>query len=68
MKTMLKVNGNQKLRDLRLERHLTMPQLAKLCGVHKNTIANIERDGQQPNLETCKRICAVLDVNLEDVF
>lgn len=65
---MLEVKGNQRLRDLRLERNLTMPQLAKLSGVHKNTIANIERKGRQPSLETCKRICTALNVKLEDMF
>jgi len=55
-----------KVKQLRLERGLTLSELAERAGVAKSYLSSIERDIQtNPSIHFLEKICAVLGVPLE---
>lgn len=56
------------LRFYRLKREMSQEQLAKLSGVHKNSIIRYEQGIQMPSLESAIRLCRVLGVTLDEMF
>ncbi|HAX73833.1 MAG TPA: transcriptional regulator [Firmicutes bacterium] len=52
----------------RTKKDLTQEQLAKLCGVTRQTIGLIEAGKYNPSLRLCIQICKVLDKTLNDLF
>ncbi len=56
------------LRYYRVMKAMSQEQLAKLSGVHKNSIVRYEQGIQMPSLESARRICKVLGVTMDDVF
>lgn len=47
---------------------LTQGELALKCGVRRETIVNLERGKYNPSLKLALKICAVLQVRVEDIF
>lgn len=47
---------------------MTQLELAEACGVRRETIVNLERGRYNPSLKLALRICAVLEVKVEDIF
>lgn len=56
--------GNR-LRELRLEKGLTIVELAKVLDSAKTTIANYETDKRQPNYDMLKRIAEFYNVTID---
>ena len=56
------------LRFYRLKREMSQEQLAKLSGVHKNSMIRYEQGIQMPSLESAIRLCRVLGVTLDEMF
>ena len=58
-----------RLRDIRKSKHLSIYELASICGLSKNTIANIEK-GIDSNIkiETLNTICGILEITYKDLF
>lgn len=56
------------LRFYRLKREMSQEQLAKLSGVHKNSIIRYEQGIQMPSMESAIRLCRVLGVTLDEMF
>lgn len=60
----MKIFGDR-LKDLRIERNLTMQQLAKNVGVSTMAISRWERDLREPSLENAKQIAIFFKVSTD---
>lgn len=56
------------INELRIEKGLTIEQLAELASVHRTTIGLIIRTERSPSLQMAKQICNALDVKLSFVI
>lgn len=57
-----------RVRDARLEQHLSQGELAGLVGVARQTINAIENDRSVPTLELALKLCEVLEKRVEELF
>jgi transcriptional regulator with XRE-family HTH domain len=56
------------IRELRLERRMTMLDLTNATGLHYATLSRIEREKHVPRLETLCSLAAGLEVSVADVM
>jgi transcriptional regulator with XRE-family HTH domain len=54
----------RRLRELRVERGLSLSELARRAGVGKGSLSEIESGGRNPTIETLYALCEPLDVPL----
>ena len=54
----------EKIKNVRISRHMTQKELATLIGVTDATVNRYEKNVREPNLETLKRISFALDVSI----
>ncbi len=59
---------NLHLKSARAAKDLSQEQLAKLCGVSRQTINAIEKGDYNPTINLCIEICKVLDKRLDELF
>ena len=59
---------NLRLKSARAAKDLSQEQLAKLCGVSRQTINAIEKGDYNPTINLCIEICKVLDKRLDELF
>jgi len=59
---------NNNLKIGRISFSMTQKELAKKVGVTRQTISLIEQGDYNPSLALCKRICNVLEKNLDELF
>lgn len=59
---------NLKLKAARALKDLSQEQLAKLCGVTRQTINQIENGDYNPSIKLCICICEVLNKTLDELF
>lgn len=59
---------NLKLKSARAAKDLSQEELAKLCGVTRQTISAIEKGDYNPTIHLCVAICKALDKTLDDLF
>jgi len=59
---------NYKMRAARAEKGMSQANLAKKCGVSRQTIILIEQEKFNPSLKLCISICKVLERSLNDLF
>jgi transcriptional regulator with XRE-family HTH domain len=64
----LAANLAANLRFIRERRRLTQDKLARLCGVPRSTIANIETGAANPTLAVLGQIAAALTLSLEELL
>ena len=57
-----------RLHELRKERNLQQAELAKLVGVRRETIGNLENGRYNPSLKLAMDIAKVFDTTVEDIF
>ena len=57
-----------RLKEIRVEKHLSQLQLAELVGVSRNTISSIETGQFSPTAKLALVICIALDKKFEDLF
>ena len=57
-----------RLYQLRMNKNLSQRELAERAGVTRNTVMLIENGDTLPNLDTVKKLCDVLGVELSDFF
>lgn len=56
----------KRVKELRIEKGLTLTELAEQAGVAKSYLSSIERDKQtNPSIHFLEKICSVLDVPIE---
>lgn len=57
-----------RLHELRNERNIQQAELAKLVGVRRETIGNLENCRYNPSLKLAMDIAKVFDTTVEDIF
>lgn len=57
-----------RLHELRKERHMQQAELAKLVGVRRETIGNLENGKYNPSLKLAMDIAKIFDTTVEDIF
>lgn len=57
-----------RLHELRKERNMQQTELAKLVGVRRETIGNLENGRYNPSLKLAMDIAKVFDTTVEDIF
>ncbi|SFX10728.1 putative transcriptional regulator [Thermoactinomyces sp. DSM 45891] len=57
-----------RIHELRKARQISQEQLAKLCGVSRQTINAIENDKYDPSLELAFKLANKLDVSVDELF
>ena len=58
----------QQIRNLRMQRGLSLRALAELCGLSANAISLIERNENSPNVSSLHQIATALNVPITDFF
>ena len=58
-------NFVEKLKELRLERRLTLKELSSLLDMPLTTYANYEQGKREPSIATLKLICDFYDVSAD---
>lgn len=58
---------NQKLRDLRRRRGLTLAEVAKALGVDESSVGHWEKGRRSPLLAHLRKLAVVLDVPFEEL-
>lgn len=56
-----------KIREVRLEKGLSVPRLSELSGVSRRTIQDLEKRGDCM-LSTAAKLAAAMDVSLSDIW
>lgn len=59
---------NLKLKSARAGKDLSQDELAKICGVSRQTISAIEKGDYNPTINLCINICKALDKTLDELF
>ncbi len=59
---------NLKLKAARAGMDLSQEDLAKKCGVSRQTISAIEKGDYNPTINLCIAICKVLNKTLDELF
>ena len=59
---------NLRLKAARAGMDLSQEELAKLCGVSRQTISAIEKGDYNPTINLCIAICKALHRTLDDIF
>ena len=57
-----------RLHELRKEHNMQQAELAKLVGVRRETIGNLENGRYNPSLKIAIDIAKVFDTTVEDIF
>ena len=63
-----KIQLNNRLKEIRIEKKLSQGMLAEMVGVSRNTISSIETGQYSPTAKLAYLISIVLDKKFEDVF
>jgi transcriptional regulator with XRE-family HTH domain len=61
-------NIGRQIRNLRMQRGLSLRALSDLCGLSANTISLIERNENSPNVSSLHQMAAALNVPITDFF
>lgn len=56
------------IKDMRKAQGMRQEDLAKVCGVSRQTIIAIENDKYDPSLELAMKLARVLGTTVEDLF
>ncbi len=59
---------NLKLKAARAGKDLSQEDLARICGVSRQTMSAIEKGDYNPTINLCIAICKALDLTLNDLF
>ena len=59
---------NLKLKAARAGKDLSQEDLARICGVSRQTMSAIEKGDYNPTINLCISICKALDLTLNDLF
>lgn len=59
---------NLSLKAARAAKDLSQDDLAKMCGVSRQTINAIEKGDYNPTIKLCRTICRILEKSLDELF
>lgn len=60
--------GMSKLKELRLERKMTLKQLSDALGIPIGTLGNYEQNFRSPRFPTANKIAAYFERPIEEIF
>lgn len=63
-----RTKNHNRLFDVRMAQQISQRELANISGVSRTTIMRIENGDNIPNMDTCRKICAALNVTIGEVF
>ena len=63
-----KLELNNNLKAIRLEKNISQQQLADMVGVSRNTISSIETGQFNPTAKLALILCIALDKRFEEIF
>ncbi len=58
----------KKIKQLRIQKNMTIKNLADATGLSVGFISNVERDINSPTISSIQKICQALDTNISDLF
>lgn len=58
----------KKILEIRKRKGLSQEELSTLAKINLRTLQRIEKDETEPQGNTVKRICNILEVNIEDIL
>lgn len=61
------MNSN-KLKESRIERGISISELARRADLHRITVSNIENGYSDPSISTVSAICKVLEKSPSEIF
>lgn len=56
------------IKQVRLEKNMTLETLSKLCGISKGHLSKIERQEKDPKLSTLIKIALALEVDIKKLY
>lgn len=56
------------LKRKRMERNLTLTQLADLSGVSQSSISDIEADKRSPTINTLEKMCEAMHIPIQEIL
>ncbi|MEO2509220.1 helix-turn-helix transcriptional regulator [Clostridium paraputrificum] len=56
------------IKDLRKRSNMTQEELAKICGVSRQTIISLENGKYNPSIYLAHKIAVIFDSTIENVF
>lgn len=59
---------NSKLYEQRIAHNLSQRELAERAGITRGTVMQIENGDCMPSMTSLKKICAALDVKIDDII
>ena len=59
---------NLKMKAARAGKDLSQEDLARMCGVSRQTISAIEKGDYNPTINLCVSICKALEKTLDELF
>ncbi len=59
---------NLALKAARVLKDMSQDDLAKACGVSRQTISSIEKGDYNPTINLCIKICKILGKTLDELF
>ena len=59
---------NLRLKAARAGKDLSQEELARLCGVSRQTMSAIEKGDYNPTINLCRSICKALGKTLDEIF
>ena len=68
MDSVFYVKLGKRVKELRIEKHLTQEQLAEKASIHPKFVGKIERALNKPSVDTLLKISKALDIKLEELF
>lgn len=60
--------NHNRLYDARMDKKISQRELADLSGLSRNTIMRIENGDVEPSIDSCRKICSALNVQIIDIF
>lgn len=64
----MRLMKNLKLKSARAGKDLSQDELARICGVSRQTVSAIEKGDYNPTINLCIKICKALDRTLDELF
>lgn len=58
----------QRIRNYRVQKHISQEKLAELAGCHPTYIGQLERGEKNATVESFEKVCAALNISLSKLF
>lgn len=62
------IKFSQKLRENRLKKKLSQNNIARVLGIHRSYISELERRVRNPSLLTIQKVAKAININVKDLI